>query len=87
MPAPVPSEVLSSLIVGFLFVPQQTPRSDITAPPSEVIFPPLTAEFNVIPVTSEVVRVGLCGRSHEFNKINGIVEHKLKSRIKVFILV
>ena len=40
---PVPSDVLSSAIVGFSDVLQQTPLAVTLAPPSEVIFPPPVA--------------------------------------------
>jgi len=59
---PVPSLVIESTeaVVGLAIVLQQTPLAFMLAPPSEVIAPPLTAVVIVIPVTAEVVTVGLC---------------------------
>jgi hypothetical protein len=58
-PVPEPSFVLLLEIVGFCEVLQQTPRSVTKAPSSEVIFPPLVAEFSVISETGKVVTVGI----------------------------
>ena len=61
LPVPVPSEVWLSLVVGLAEVLQQTPLAVTDAPPSEVIFPPLEALFEVIEDTAVVVTVGRQG--------------------------
>lgn len=58
LPVPVPFEVLLFAVVGLPEVFQHTPRAVTLAPPSFVIVPPLLAEFVVIDVTAEVVRIG-----------------------------
>lgn len=55
---PVPSLVLLLTIVGFTEVLQHTPFAVTDAPPSLVIAPPLTAEFDVTEVTAAVVTAG-----------------------------
>ena len=42
-------------IVGFVEVPHATPLAVICSIPSLVMFPPVTAEFRVMAVTSAVV--------------------------------
>jgi hypothetical protein len=60
IPLPDPSNVLAADgTVGFVEVLQHTPLVDTVAPPSEVIFPPLTAEVKVIPDTEVVVTDGI----------------------------
>ena len=61
MPEPVPSGVLESVIEGFRERLQQTPRTVIAPPPSEVILPPLVAvvpAFKVMAVVVIVARTG-----------------------------
>jgi hypothetical protein len=58
LPAPAPSVVLLSAIVGVIFVLQQTPLKIIVPEPSEVMVPPLVADVPVIFVIAEVVKVG-----------------------------
>jgi len=58
LPVPVPSVVLLSERSGVGPVLQQTPRAVTAAPPSEVIFPPLEAEFAVIALGDKVFIVG-----------------------------
>ncbi|MBA7549578.1 hypothetical protein ES705_42067 [subsurface metagenome] len=58
LPVPLPSIVVSLAIVGFCEVLQQTPRTVTVAPPSSVIFPPLSAEFSVIELAEMVDTVG-----------------------------
>ena len=57
-PAPLPSTVLSSAVVGFSLVLQQTPRAVTGEVPSFVTVPPLVAEVCVISVIAVVVTVG-----------------------------
>ncbi len=59
LPVPVPSEVLSSAVVGLAAVLQQTPLAVTAAPPSEVTFPPLELPVAVIEDTAVVVTVGV----------------------------
>ena len=59
LPAPVPSSVLLSSIVGFSFVLQQTPCTVIGAPPSEVMLPPLFAVVCVMSVIAVVDNTGM----------------------------
>ena len=59
LPAPVPSVVWLSLVVGLADVLQHTPLAVTDAPPSEVTFPPLEALFEVIEDTAVVVTVGI----------------------------
>ena len=58
LPVPVPSLDLESEIVGFAVKAQQVPLAVTAPPPSAVILPPATAEFNVINVAAVVARVG-----------------------------
>lgn len=58
LPEPVPSEVLSSAVVGSLLLLQQTPRVVTEDPPSFVIFPPLVTVVAVIADKSVVVKMG-----------------------------
>jgi len=56
VPIPVPSVVfVVSAIVGLAAVPQQTPRTVMGDPPSEVTFPPLVAVVDVMAVAAVVV--------------------------------
>jgi hypothetical protein len=56
-PVPVPSVVIELVIVGPVVVAQQTPLA-VTVPfPSLDIFPPETADVNVIDVIAVVVKV------------------------------
>ena len=48
IPVPVPSVVILFAVVGPVVVLQQTPLSVTADPPSDVIFPPLTAEVEVM---------------------------------------
>ena len=59
LPVPVPFEVLLSLIVGDDVVAQQIPRAVIVPSPSSVMFPPETADAEVIDETAVVVRVAI----------------------------
>ena len=59
LPAPSPSEVLLSAIVGVVPVLQHIPRLVTVAPPSSVIFPPLVAEVGVIFEPVVVVKMGI----------------------------
>lgn len=54
-PAPVPSLVHVSEVVGLADVLQQTPLVDTDAPPSELTVPPPLAVVCVIVVTAAVV--------------------------------
>ena len=58
-PVPVPLDVMPLLVstVGFWEVLHTTPRAVTGAPPSEVMFPPLTAVVAVMLVTALVVNV------------------------------
>jgi hypothetical protein len=58
LPAPEPSIVLLSAIMGVLFVLQHTPLEIIVPEPSSVIVPPLITEVANKLVTSVVVKVG-----------------------------
>jgi hypothetical protein len=58
IPAPVPSEVNASLIVGLAISAQQTPLAVTLAPPVAEIFPPEVAVVYVTAVGTVVVRVG-----------------------------
>jgi hypothetical protein len=55
----MPSFVFESDVAGFALIPQHTPLEIISAPPSDVIFPPLDAEVAVILVMDEVVSTGI----------------------------
>jgi hypothetical protein len=57
LPVPVPSDVLSLVIVGVVVVAQQIPLAVMSALPSDVIFPPETAVVNVIEVIAVVESV------------------------------
>jgi hypothetical protein len=57
-PVPVPSEVLVEAVVGAAVVAQQIPLAVIASFPSDVIFPPETAEVRVMDVMTAVVRAG-----------------------------
>ena len=59
-PVPVPLLVVLSAVVGLALVDQQTPRAVTAPPPSEVIFPPDTADVRVIELGAVVVSVGNC---------------------------
>ena len=59
LPVNVPSVVLEPVTTGFGVVAQHIPLTVITAPPSEVIVPPETAEVKVIEVTTVVETVGI----------------------------
>jgi len=54
----VPFDVLLSVIAGFWFVLQHTPRAVMVDPPSLVIFPPLMTVVEVIADRSVVVSTG-----------------------------
>jgi hypothetical protein len=56
VPDPVPSSVLLLAIVGLWSLLQQTPLKVIDPPPSDIILPPVAAEFWVIELTAAVVR-------------------------------
>ena len=59
VPDPVPSDVLVvNVIVGLVLVDQTTPLEVTAAPPSELIFPPVVAEFVVMAVIEVVISVG-----------------------------
>ena len=58
LPLAGPLFVLESEVVGFWLVPQQTPLAVTVEPPSEVTFPPLVAELEVMFDTVESVTVG-----------------------------
>jgi hypothetical protein len=58
LPLAGPLLVLLSEIVGFWLVPQQTPLDVTVEPPSEVTFPPLVAELEVMFDTVERLTVG-----------------------------
>ena len=58
VPVPDPLVVVLFAVVGFGEVFQQTPLAVTADPPSEVIFPPLVAEFVVIDEAASVERVG-----------------------------
>ncbi|OQA85061.1 MAG: hypothetical protein BWY27_01360 [Bacteroidetes bacterium ADurb.Bin234] len=68
LPAPVPSEVLLSAIVGVSLVLQHTPRAVTVAPPSELITPPLVAVVLVTAVASLVLTTGIVGSSQLVKK-------------------
>jgi hypothetical protein len=55
---PVPSVVKELVMVGAVVIAQQTPFAVIAALPSEVIFPPETADVKEIAVIATVVKVG-----------------------------
>ena len=57
-PAPVPSFVCESAIVGFCEVLQQIPRAVTLAPPSLVTLPPQLAVLEVIAEIVAVVSLG-----------------------------
>ena len=57
-PEPVPSDVLLPVMSGLCEELQHTPLAVIDAPPSLVIFPPLTALYCVIPDITVVVSDG-----------------------------
>jgi hypothetical protein len=59
LPVSVPSEVLSSAVVGLAAVFQQTPRAVTEAPPSDVTFPPLEPLVAIIEDMAVVVTVGV----------------------------
>ena len=62
-PVAEPSLVLVvNAIVGFVVVPQQTPRAVTADPPSFVILPPLEAVVEVIADTTVVVKTGANAR-------------------------
>jgi len=67
-PAPDPSVVLLSKVVGFLNVLQQTPLAVIEEPPSLMILPPPMALFCVISIIFEVITVGRFSFLHVFEK-------------------
>jgi hypothetical protein len=58
IPVPDPSVVELCAVVGLLLVDQQIPLAVTAVPPSEVIFPPDTADVRVIELTAVVVSVG-----------------------------
>ena len=58
LPAPVPSLVWLSAVVGSADVLQHTPLSVTDAPPSEVTFPPLEAVVVVMEDAAVVVTAG-----------------------------
>ena len=58
-PEPSPSVVWLSVTNGLLLVFQHIPRAVTGAPPSVVIFPPETAEFDVMEVAGVVVSEGV----------------------------
>ncbi len=58
LPLAGPLLVLLSEIVGFWLVPQQTPLAVTVEPPSEVTFPPLVTELEVMFDTVVRVTVG-----------------------------
>ena len=58
LPIPIPFEVWLPEMVGLADVLQQTPRAATESPPSEVIFPPLSAEEVVIEETAVVLTIG-----------------------------
>ena len=68
LPVPLPSVVKPILFsnVGFGDVFQQTPLAVTVAPPSEVTFPPLVAELEVILLIEEVVTVGRSAKVVKF---------------------
>jgi len=57
LPAPLPSVVLLSAVVGLGAVLQQTPRAVTEVLPSDVTFPPQVAVVSVILDTASVVTV------------------------------
>ena len=61
LPAPVPSVVVESAMVGAPVVFQQTPLAVTAAPPSNETSPPLNALFEIIVVAAVVVKVGMVG--------------------------
>jgi hypothetical protein len=69
LPAPAPSEVLLSSIVGFVLTLQQSPREIIVAEPSLVMVPPPFALDTVICDISEVVMLGTSPLLHEIKKL------------------
>jgi hypothetical protein len=58
-PVPAPLLVVSSAVVGFADVLQQTPRAVTESPPSSVTLPPPDAVVEVIEVIVAVVTVGV----------------------------
>jgi hypothetical protein len=58
LPAPVPSAVFVSPVVGLPVVFQHTPRAVMGAPPSEVIFPPEEAVVGFVVELLKVVNTG-----------------------------
>ena len=75
-PIEVPSVDFESLIVGLTLILQQTPLSVISAPPSEVTFPPPVAVELVVPLTVAVVTVGFDAIT--MSKVLGVlVPHEL----------
>ena len=79
LPTPSPSVVLESDVVGFVFSPQHTPLAITPAPPSSVIFPPLTAVVAVMPVTEVVDSVGDFSFLQEFTMHIRIMKSVKKS--------
>jgi len=59
LPDPVPPEITLSVKEGDAVVDQQMPRAVTGASPSLVIFPPETADEDVIEETDVVVSVGI----------------------------
>ena len=57
-PVPLPLDVLLPPVVGLAEVLQHTPLAVTEAPPSDVTFPPLEAEVDVILDAVAVVTVG-----------------------------
>lgn len=66
-PAPVPSLVFESDMVGFVLRLQHIPLAVMSAPPSDIITPPLVPEVAVILVIEEVDNVGSSSFLHECN--------------------
>ena len=66
-PVPEPLETLVLSVVGFGLLLQHIPRSVTSAPPSEVIVPPLMAVIIVIEVASVVVNVAGTGVVNEIS--------------------
>jgi len=59
-----------SSIVGFAVVLQQTPLAIIGAPPSEIMFPPLTAVLYRTDETAIVLSVGILAGDNDENDIS-----------------